>query len=181
MVMIEGMMSTRISLEAFRAGDSPELAYAYWVLNRLLPEWVPAIVRAHLGRGKDTGAMISVAGLIQPSRSDDGALIDQAFSDICGRSVNPFEATNTLQMDWAKRFLSTTSPDEQIVLLQEADQLHDVTMQAGSSLFAECTYFVNMIGWASEEGSSQAPFLNDAVSAVQAWLMRNISRRQTEE
>ncbi len=168
-VDLDEMMSTQIPLEAFRNGEGAELAYAFWVLELLLPEWVPSIVLAHLGRKSDTEAMISVAGLVQPNRADDGRQIEQAFADICGRSMSPIEATNMLQANWAKRFLSASSQEEQIGLLQEADRLHDITLDAGSSLFGDCTYFASMIGYDIEIGSPHHDTLNNAVAMVRDW------------
>ena len=85
---------------------TPEILAALWQLKSLASEEVPGTAEALLTRGYDTPAVVELAGLVRPVRSDAEPIVERALRELGVKRPTDAEAGRSLAAFWAAEILA---------------------------------------------------------------------------
>ncbi|MCA8936156.1 MAG: hypothetical protein KDB68_08105 [Planctomycetes bacterium] len=150
------------TLELAKAGQFGLLCAA-WDLKLVMPESTPKIMQEAMCQGNMHDGVAYVAGLIQPTRADNGKEITAAFHTLPDAPDSREYALKILGQYWLKRVAAGTDAEVAYVLAA-ADVAH-ARLDYPADPFSTMCYFHDMSQW---DGDNEPPLPN-AMQRAREW------------
>ncbi|MCB9895129.1 MAG: hypothetical protein H6839_11815 [Planctomycetes bacterium] len=139
-----------------------------WLLELALPEDAPFVMQEAMVRGLEAPAIVHVAGLVNPTKTDYSADLEAAFRSLPHWPESRREALHQLARYWAKAILAG-SDEEVVAILDEIDDSYAYLEYPGKP-FSDFCYWNAMLGVEAATSSRGQEVLGGVRQAARDYL-----------